>query len=121
MAGGGHDVNALSFWFLGVTSGCEGKAASWGETWPSDVGGRIVRHSLHAPHSREHEEARGPASDKDMPDGGCGAHEGAATVPVLGQLRSFACIGLVWGLPGWLRVFDNSLGAGLSTTFLLRL
>jgi hypothetical protein len=32
-----------------------------------------------------------------------------------------ACIGLAWGLPGRLRVFDDYVGAGLSTTFLLRL
>jgi hypothetical protein len=62
-----------------------------------------------------------PRVVKDVSDGGCGVQR--VLLPLLYWVSSglLACIGLAWGLPGRLRVFDDYVGAGLSTTFLLRL
>lgn len=89
------------------------------EPWPTAVGGRIVRHPLHTRESTKKPEAPRAIKMCRMAD----AAPPKALLPLLYSANSglLACIGLVWGLPGRLRVFDDSVGAGLSTTFLLPL
>jgi hypothetical protein len=56
-----------------------------------------------------------------MPDGRCGAHN--ALVGLLPWVSSYllACIGLAWGLPGWLAVMGDSMEAGPSYCSQVRL